>query len=303
MLARLRARAAGRLARQLLPLSFALYVAMTLALPAAPAPGADADYQAIKATVKVWLTTKENLGFNIIETAQQARDRKRGRPVRDADSTGEYQTLRDCGSFSSIAGIDGDGQPRATAMIDLAADVLYWSHRVESFGYPRAAWAKLVADFEQEALREIVADDFIAKQEKRQRQIEAGEDVEEVKQLSKALAEYLEAYRTKHRLKLPPLGWSNLCGASDEAKEVVFKTSPPNGAVSLIPAFFFEVCKSKTANAADLNQCRYWRNAVESKSKVLGEYYVQVRWDDGKAMPPKRYNLTFPEERKVVPLP
>ncbi|RVJ41205.1 hypothetical protein [Sinorhizobium meliloti] len=95
----------------------------------------------------------------------------------------------------------------------------------------------------------------------------------------------------------PNLIWQGECGAGGYVY-VTFATEPPNGQVSIISEFDYELCKLK-GHQNDPTRCTAWRIAKRPEA-VSGAYYIKVKWR-GREEGPLKYDRnpwgsSFPAE-------
>lgn len=77
------------------------------------------------------------------------------------------------------------------------------------------------------------------------------------------------------------------CGAGGYV-EVIFKTEPSGGIISMISELNYELCRLKGIQD-DPNQCSAWRVAKDTES-ISGAYFVKIDWPN-RSFGPKRYDF------------
>ena len=159
---------------------------------------------------------------------------------------------------------------RATIYADLAGGVLYWEHDLPKAGYPRRVWQPWVSQYEQAIVglaRRVPAQKFFAAWEKSPESKLDG------------LRHLLLAYRVDHPRLPEVLSRPEGCGGGEVSVNLV--TEPAATQVSIIPAFFYELCRVQRIDPNDTARCAHWREVSGPIVQVSGDYHYVAKWHDG----------------------
>jgi len=171
-----------------------------------------------------------------------------------------------CDTWSTNFGTDTFSSQIDQKLLDVAGAVVEWKHRLSKVA-KQEVWRAQLEAAEERMVRTVVS---------------KGRDADidgEGKKLVRALNKQIGSSKIE---------WSSECGAGGPI-DVVFKTEPEKGRVTLISEFNYELCKVR-GTQDDPVRCTEWRVAKEPES-VTGFYYIRVEWP-GRVEKPARYDLT-----------
>jgi hypothetical protein len=183
-------------------------------------------------------------------------------------------------------------KPVLYLLTNLAIDVARWQKDLKTIGYPEPVFQPAVSEFEEKILSRI---DKLSKSELdsiyKGPVISAGpnqnhEDIfgpfeKTYRQDARALASKLNDYRKQKNTKIPKISvGGDECGAGGLTVKII--TNPPGGSISIIPIFFYKLCRAQNLNADDPDSCDRWRDIHDGfNADVSGDYRYKARWQDG----------------------
>jgi hypothetical protein len=176
---------------------------------------------------------------------------------------GQYDVM-DCGESDYT----GDMKSRASAYAFIADKVLIWERDLPRLGYPRRIWSGPVARFESSAIyvaNSVKPDDFY-------------EAYDNLDVRRRGLQNALLAYRKTHPRAVDIANGLG-CGGGELPVKLV--TQPAAVQVSIIPAFFFELCRVQKIDPNDTSRCAHWHEVTGPIVEVSGNYRYVARWHDG----------------------
>jgi len=181
---------------------------------------------------------------------------------------GQGDDLYICETWSDSLGTAPFSSRQNAYLLDVAGAIVRWRTSLAKWG-PKDAWQSRLIQAEQV----LVAKGF--SQYNR-------DSIKDILREGKALVADLNELGVGRRLF-----FKGGCGAGGFV-DIVFRTDPARGRVSIISEFEYELCRLKgTHNDHEL--CRAWRVAKEPEA-VSGAYYLQVNWP-GRVEGPDRYDL------------
>lgn len=186
-------------------------------------------------------------------------------PVRHADVMDGQYDIMDCGESDYTGG----SATLASEYAYIADKVLIWQTDLPRIGYPRRVWAAPVARFESSGI-------FIANSVAPGKFFDVWDD--RIDASRKALQKTLLAYRktNPHAVAIANgLG----CGGGEVPVKLV--TQPVATQVTIIPAFFYELCRVQRIDPNDTTRCAHWREVSGPIVEVSGNYRYVARWHDG----------------------
>jgi hypothetical protein len=229
-------------------------VALSLALlPPAPASAASVSYAEVKAAV------------HAVRARTPAFSDAAFRSAYDNTLMGRYG-LDECESPDYTGG----AAPAVEAYAYIADRVLTWQADLPRLGYPRTAWSAAVSRFEAVA-------SFGGRASGSKSSLTAWNARIDSKRRS--LQDVLAAYRRVH----PHALWTSADGVGCGGGEIEVKliTQPAATQVSIIPAFFYELCRVQKVDPNDTTRCAHWREVTGPIVEVSGNYRYVARWHDG----------------------
>jgi hypothetical protein len=88
-----------------------------------------------------------------------------------------------------------------------------------------------------------------------------------------ALASALNAYREREHKSIPEIRVSGEKCTGAGGQTVTITTDPHDGRVSLIPIFFYKLCKAQKIDPNDDDACDRWREVPKGVERTLsGDY-------------------------------
>jgi hypothetical protein len=198
--------------------------------------------------------------------------------------------LYPCVGWSENLGVQGHVSTNKQRLLDLAGIVVSWRELLRSAGYPEDIWRTRLVEMEEALVTAANGgrNDLLARFTR--------DEGEMIGRFGRELVRLADRHRSISGRRLPRVLFEGGCGAGGLV-DVRFRTYPPNGVVSIISEFGYELCRLG-GNPADERTCTDWRRA-KSKESVSGVYYVLVKWPDRTAGP-VRYDLSNVEQDQIV---
>jgi hypothetical protein len=163
---------------------------------------------------------------------------------------------------------------------DVANYVGIWESDLPKVGYPERAWRPWVSSYEAAAIATVERYGAAAFYDKADSALPSLNGLKRV----------LMRYRATHPKALMIINEGG-CGAGETPVKVV--TVPAATQVSIIPTFFFELCRVQRIDPNDVNRCAHWREVVDGEvTPVSGDYHYVARWHDGAV---RKGTLSFTE--------
>jgi len=176
--------------------------------------------------------------------------------------------IEDCQNGSEHLGIE-DEDP-VLPLADLAYDVVHISRVLNLAGYPERVWGAPLRELESQQFELILGGPRFV--------YDHGE--ERNRAARQRIVRAANEYREEEATDLPEVIDEGGCGAGGVGINVV--TEPTGGRVSIIPVFFYELCKSQQLNPDDPAHCDRWREqAAGALMEVSGDYFYRAAWPDG----------------------
>jgi hypothetical protein len=187
--------------------------------------------------------------------------------LRGSDDTVPFYALTPCDALEFTDGTD----QRTGFYADLAGGVISWEHELPQIGYPEWVWRPWVSSYEAS----IVAT---------ARRIPKSVDIFRIWENSPrskfdGLRRVLMAYRAKHPHLPGILSGREGCGGGEVPVRLI--TQPAATRVSIIPSFFYELCRVQRIDPDDTTRCAHWREVSGPIVQVSGDYHYVARWHDG----------------------
>ena len=183
-----------------------------------------------------------------------------------------------CGTASSCydiesceLGSDFIGAPNETATgiyADVANYVSIWENDLPKVGYPERAWRPWISSYEAAAIATVKRYGAAAFYQR------SDSTLPPLSGLRRVLMKYRAAHPKALKIII-----DGGCGAGEEPIKVV--TLPVATQVSIIPAFFFELCRVQRIDPNDTTRCAHWREISGTVTQVSGDYHYIARWHDG----------------------
>jgi hypothetical protein len=187
------------------------------------------------------------------------------RPVQRVDTFEGQYDIMDCGTSDYTGGV----ATRASEYAYIADKALIWEADLPRLGYPRAVWGAPVARFESTAVS-------IANSVAPAHFFDVWDD--RIDASRKGLQKALLAYRATH----PHAGHiANGLGCGGGEVPVKLVTQPAATQVTIIPAFFYELCRVQRIDPNDTARCAHWREVSGPIVQVSGDYHYVAKWRDG----------------------
>jgi hypothetical protein len=230
------------------------------------------EFQAIKDQIrKVDEEHAKHYGCNPEDIECQKFVRENPDPLPSPD---EPWVVFDCGYSPGVdPALENSPLPISTLGILTAAKVsLYIQDTFTGTDYPESLWKQPLADYEQEALLNVL----------RARYIESHELADYV---NFYVADYpyqivldLQVYRSKVNPKLHEVQAEEGCGAGEFGVRI---QADGAASVSIIPEFLARVCQLEQPTA-EIKDCRYWADVpLDEPVGVSGAYRYRVTWANG----------------------
>lgn len=182
----------------------------------------------------------------------------------------EAYDLETCTTGTEFLGSSSDESEPIAPFAALAHDVVVWTGDLTRLGFPQAVVRPPVDRYEADELRRLAG----------ARAGTPAPDADARMRLLSAMAEELNAYRKQAGPSLPEITVEGGCGAGDFGVKIA--TDPPNGIVSFIPVFFYELCRAQNLDPDDFDRCDRWRSAADGiLNYVSGDYVFRATWPDG----------------------
>ena len=165
-------------------------------------------------------------------------------------------------------GNDLDKITRAGIYADIANYVSVWESELPRVGYPRSAWHAWTSNYESKAIataNAVAPRSFYEVWRTRAPALDGLKNV-------------LVAYRKTHR-RAAAIQNVGGCGAGEAPITVV--TQPAATQVSIIPAFFYELCRVQRIDPNDTMRCAHWREISGTVTQISGDYHYIAKWHDG----------------------
>lgn len=187
------------------------------------------------------------------------------RPIQPIRLWERQYDIQDCGESNYTGG----AATVASNYAYIADKVLIWEADLPRLGYPRSVWSAPVARFESSSV-------FIANSVDPKEFFEVWED--RIGARRDALEKALLAYRATH----PQAGRiTNGLGCGGGEVPVKLVTQPVATQVSIIPSFFYELCRVQRIDPNDTTRCAHWRDVSGPIVQVSGDYHYVAKWHDG----------------------
>jgi len=177
-------------------------------------------------------------------------------PVRHVDVMDGRYDVMDCGESDYTGG----RTTRASEYAYVADKALIWESDLPRIGYPRSVWAAPVARFESSGI-------FIANSVDPAHFFDVWED--RIDPRRKDLQNALLAYRKTHH---HAVAIANGLGCGGGEVPVKLVTQPAATLVTIIPAFFYELCRVQKIDPNDTTRCAHWREVSGPIVQVSGNY-------------------------------
>jgi hypothetical protein len=177
---------------------------------------------------------------------------------------GRYDIM-DCGESDYTGG----AATKASEYAYVADKALIWETDLPRIGYPRSVWGAPVARFESSGL-------FIANSVDPKKFFDVWDD--RIDASRKGLQNVLLAYRKTHP-RLADIANGLGCGGGELPVKLV--TQPTATQVSIIPSFFYELCRVQRIDPNDTARCAHWREVSGPIVQVSGDYHYVAKWHDG----------------------
>jgi hypothetical protein len=180
---------------------------------------------------------------------------------------GQYDII-DCGDSNYTGGWTS----KASAYAFIADKVLIWESDLPRLGYPRSVWSAPVAKYESSAI-------FIANSVAPGSFFEALDGSPSRMEIRRSdLQNALLTYRKTHP-HATEIANGLGCGGGELPIKLV--TQPVATQVTIIPAFFYELCRVQRIDPNDTTRCAHWREVSGPIVEVSGNYRYVARWHDG----------------------
>jgi len=187
------------------------------------------------------------------------------RPARHADVVDGRYDIMDCGESDYTGG----SATRASEYAYIADKALIWETDLPRIGYPRRVWAAPVARFESSGI-------FVANSVAPEHFFDVWDD--RIDASRKRLQKSLLAYRATHP-HAAAIANGLGCGGGEVPVKLV--TRPVATQVSIIPSFFYELCRVQRIDPNDTARCAHWREVSGPIVQVSGDYHYVAKWHDG----------------------
>lgn len=185
-------------------------------------------------------------------------------------SPSEIYDLEDCKTGWDFIGVSQD--ELIGPLADLAYMVVHLRKTLVKLGYPESVWSSSLTQFENRQLSLLIS-------EVGQPDSDDSPSQRNREGFKEKIVQELNSYREESP-DLPQVIYLGECGAGEVTIDL--RTDPAGGRATLIPVFFFELCKAQQLNPEDGTQCKWWLEPAEGlKLEVSGDYYFRATWSDG----------------------
>jgi hypothetical protein len=168
----------------------------------------------------------------------------------------------------------------------LAINVSRWSRDLQTIGYPANVWKPLIEEFEKSHLEKLTTINFVKLRPKSitpdRHGIFYSKFENEYQEEAQVLASALNDYAEREHKSLPKIFLSGEKCTGAGGQVVTILTDPSAGRVSLIPIFFYKLCRAQGIDPYDRYACDRWREIPRGVSRMVsGDYRYVVDWGDG----------------------
>jgi hypothetical protein len=189
--------------------------------------------------------------------------------LRDGDDDcGKAATCYDIQTCQFGSDFIGTKVTTATIYADVANVVGIWESDLPEVGYPERVWRPWTSGYEAAAIDTVKRYGAAAFYDKARSTLPSIDGLRRV----------LMRYRATHPKALPVINVGG-CGAGEEPVKVT--TEPAATQVSIIPTFFFELCRVQRIDPNDTTRCAHWREITGTVVQISGDYHYVARWHDG----------------------
>jgi hypothetical protein len=217
----------------------------------------------VKIVALILALANPSLSYGQIKTAVAAV--RAEQPPRAVNTFGGQYDIMDCGESDYTGG----PPTRASEYAYIADKALIWQRDLPRIGYPRGVWAAPVARFESSGI-------LIANSVDPKHFFDVWDD--RIDASRKGLQNALLSYRKTHP-HAAAIANGLGCGGGEVPVKLV--TQPAATQVTIIPAFFYELCRVQKIDPNDTTRCAHWREVSGPIVEVSGNYRYVARWHDG----------------------
>lgn len=191
-------------------------------------------------------------------------------PQPEDPSPSEIYSLEDCKTGRDFIGVSQDELIEPLA--NLAYMVVHLRKTLVTLGYPESVWSSQLTQFENRQFDLLLS-------EVGQPYSDDSPSQRNQEGFKKKIVQELNDYREESP-DLPEVTYEDGCGAGEVNIEL--RTDPAGGRATLIPVFFYELCKAQQLDPENEAQCKWWlESAAGLPLEVSGDYYIRGTWSDG----------------------